>query len=155
MDVCASYIVSCAVCPFVTENSQDEAEIHLRTGQGLVVEAVVPLLITQGEGGRQWGQLGSNVRLGGIQVTSAPQDRTFTWLKELWKTPRSNVKVWQQRVKVSLTLKSGLLSKEEKKNLINIELNLLYHTVTKDLVLITVNEILSKKNVICVCKKKS
>lgn len=53
MDVCASYIVSSAVCPFVAKNSQDEAEILLRTGQGLVVEAVVPLLITKDESGRQ------------------------------------------------------------------------------------------------------
>lgn len=53
MGVCVSYIVSSAVCPFVTKNSQDKAEILLRTGQGLVVEAVVPLLITKGEGGGQ------------------------------------------------------------------------------------------------------
>lgn len=51
--VCVSYIISSAVCPFVSKHGQDKAEILLRTGQGLVVEAVVPLLITHSEGGRQ------------------------------------------------------------------------------------------------------
>lgn len=49
----ASYIVCGAVCPFVTEISQNEAQILLGAVQGLVVVAVVPLLVTQGEGGRQ------------------------------------------------------------------------------------------------------
>lgn len=51
--VSTSYIVCSAVCPFVTEISQDEAQILLGAVQGLVVVAVVPLLVTQGEGGRQ------------------------------------------------------------------------------------------------------
>lgn len=76
--MCVSYIISSAVCPFGSEYCQDKAEILLRTAQGLVVEAVVSLLITQGEGGRQRGQLGSDIRFGGIQVTSAPQDGAFT-----------------------------------------------------------------------------
>lgn len=78
LDACVSYIVGCAVGPFVAESSQDKAEVLLRTGQGLVVEAVVSLLITQGEVGRQRCQLGRDVRLGRIQVTPAPQDGTFT-----------------------------------------------------------------------------
>ncbi len=90
---CVSYIIGSAVCPFVSEYGQDKAEILLRTGQGLVEESVVPLLITDCEDGRQRGQLGSNVRLGGVQVTSAPQDRAFTWLEQLWKTQRAAVKV--------------------------------------------------------------
>lgn len=49
----ASYIVCSVVCPFVTEISQDEAQILLGAVQGLVVVAVVPLLVAQGEGGRQ------------------------------------------------------------------------------------------------------
>lgn len=91
--LCVSYIISSAVCPFISENSQNEAQILLLTGQGLVVETVVSLLVTQGEASRKWRQPGSYVRLGRIQMTFAPQDRAFTWLEQLWKTRGVKVKV--------------------------------------------------------------
>lgn len=78
INVCASYVISSAVCPFVSERGQDKAEVLLRAGQGLVVEAVVLLLVTYSEGFRQRRQLGGDIRLGGIQVTSAPEDGAFT-----------------------------------------------------------------------------
>lgn len=51
--VCVSYIISSAVYPFGSEYGQDKAEVLLCTGQRLVVETVIPLLIAQGKGGRQ------------------------------------------------------------------------------------------------------
>lgn len=81
--ICVSYIIRSAVRPFVSEHSQDKEEILLRSGQGFVVEAVVHLLIPHDEAGWQGGQLGSDVRLGGVQVTSAPQCRAFTGLEQL------------------------------------------------------------------------
>lgn len=55
MDLYETYIVSTAVCSIISENSQDKAEILLSATQGLVDEAIVVLLITQGEGGRKRG----------------------------------------------------------------------------------------------------
>lgn len=111
MYACVSYIICSAVCSFVSEHGQDEAEVLLRTGERLVVEAVVPLLITHGEGGGQWGQLGSDVRLGGIQVTAAPQGRAFTRPEQLRGHREQEVRghVRQHRVKVSRTPTSDLL----------------------------------------------
>lgn len=51
--LCASYIISSVVCLLISEYGQDEAEVLLRAGQGFVVEAVVPLLVAQREGGWQ------------------------------------------------------------------------------------------------------
>ena len=82
--MCVSYVISGAVCPFVSQRGQDEAEVLLRAGQGLVVEAVVLLLIAYSEGFRQRGQLGGDVRLGGVQVTSAPQHGAFAGSEQLW-----------------------------------------------------------------------
>ena len=51
--ICVSYKIGSAVCPFVSEYGQDKAEVLLRTGKGLVVETVVPLLVAHGKGGWQ------------------------------------------------------------------------------------------------------
>lgn len=61
------------------------------SGQQLVVEAVVPLLVPQSEGGGQSGQLGGDVRLGGLQVSPAPQDGAFARLQQLRKREKTKI----------------------------------------------------------------
>lgn len=53
LSVCYSYVVCGAVRLVVLKNSHDEGEVLLICVQGLVVEAVVILLVPQGEGGGQ------------------------------------------------------------------------------------------------------
>lgn len=80
-----TYVISSTVCLLVLEHCQYKAEIFLLIGQGPVVEAIVVLLITQGEGGWQGIQFGSNVHFGRIKVSSAPQNRAVAWPEQLRK----------------------------------------------------------------------
>lgn len=79
----APYVVGSAVGAVVPEVGQDEAQVLLGAVQRLVVEAVVALLVPQGEVGGQRGQLGSDVGRRGVQVTPAPQGGTLAGPQEL------------------------------------------------------------------------